>query len=118
MKKIFAIMAFRMLLNSSNIDRKEIMKKFNGIDNLSPTGTALQMLNRLPLADVPYHSVIGNRKSGGIPGGSDGVVPYSSSHLDKAKSEIVVKSGHSVQQNPLAIREIKRILKVHLHEKK
>ena len=64
---------------------------------------------------IPYHSVIGNKDKAGVPGGSDGVVPYSSSHLNGAASEIVVKSRHSVQQNPLAIQEIKRILKEHLN---
>lgn len=107
----------KQLINLRDNDRQMIIKRFNGIDNLSPDGTALRMLNRLPVADIPFHSVIGNNKAGGIPGGSDGVVPYSSSHLDKAKSEVVVKSGHSVQQNPLAIQEIKRILKLHLQEK-
>ena len=87
-----------------------MLKHFNGIDNLSPTGPALRLLNLMPMsANVPYHSVIGNEKQRGVPGGSDGVVPYASSHLDGARSEIVVKSGHSVQQNPLAILEIKRI---------
>ncbi|MBE6355717.1 MAG: hypothetical protein E7058_01230 [Lentisphaerae bacterium] len=93
------------------------VNRFNGIDNLSPDGTALKLLNTLPISEkIPYHSVIGNEKQRGVPGGSDGVVSYSSSHLDGAKSEIVVKSGHSVQQNPLAIQEIKRILKRHLIE--
>ena len=65
---------------------------------------------------MPYHSVIGNRKEAGIPGGSDGSVPYASSHLDGAVSELVVKSDHSAQQNPLAIREIRRILLEHLRQ--
>ena len=54
--------------------------------------------------------------SGGIPGGSDGVVPYSSSHLDNVESELVVRSGHSAQQFPLAIQEIRRILLEHLRQ--
>ena len=108
---------FKQLMNLPEGSRQKMLEHFNGIDNLSPTGTALKMLNRLPIADIPYHSVIGNNEKGGIPGGSDGVVPYSSSHLDRAKSEIVVKSDHSVQQNPLAIQEIKRILKLHLQQK-
>lgn len=104
--------------DSDTLNREKMMERFNGIDNLSPSGPALQLLNRLPMADIPCHSVIGNRKNGGVPGGSDGVVPYASSHLDHAKSEVVVQSGHSVQQNPLAIQEIKRILKLHLQQKK
>ena len=113
----FNLHLFKQLINSPDINREKIMKRFNGIDNLSPSGSALKMLNRLPMATIPCHSIIGNKKAGGIPGGSDGVVSYSSSHLDNAKSEVVVKSGHSVQQNPLAIQEIKRILKLHLQQK-
>lgn len=102
------------LIDISDQERKELVGKFNGIDNLSPDGNALKLLNTMPMANIPYHSVIGNKYKSGVPGGSDGVVPYSSSHLNGAKSEIVVHSGHSVQQNPLAIQEIKRILKEHL----
>ena len=105
----------RSMINISDKQKSNMLKHFNGIDNLSPTGPALRLLNLMPMsANVPYHSVIGNEKQRGVPGGSDGVVPYASSHLDGARSEIVVKSGHSVQQNPLAILEIKRILKEHL----
>ena len=88
-----------------------------GIDNLDPNNRTLQLLETIPFRPgVPYHSVIGNRKEAGIPGGSDGIVPYSSSHLDGAVSELVVKSDHSAQQNPLAIREIRRILLEHLRQ--
>ncbi len=86
-----------------------------GIENLAPDDRSLLALAQIPLsATVPYHSIIGNQKEAGVPGGSDGIVPYESSHLDGAKSELVVKSGHSAQQNPLAIQEIRRILIEHL----
>lgn len=86
-----------------------------GVDNLNPDDTMLKFLGKLKISEnVPYHSIIGNRNAQGIPGGSDGVVPYSSSHLDGAVSELVVKSGHSVQQNSLAIQEIRRILLLHI----
>ena len=88
-----------------------------GIDNLDPRDQTLRLLETIPFRpDVPYHSVIGNRKQAGIPGGSDGIVPYASSHLDGAASELVVQSDHSAQQNPLAIREIRRILLEHLRQ--
>ena len=86
-----------------------------GIDNLAPDNIALQALSHVPFTgDVPYHSIIGNRKQAGAPDGTDGIVPYTSSHLDGATSELVVKSGHSVQQNPLGIQEVRRILLEHL----
>ena len=88
-----------------------------GIDNLAPDDMMLRKLRELPFdSGVPYHSLIGNTAGNGIPGGSDDIVPYSSSHLDGAASEIVVQSGHSVQQNPLAIQELRRILLEHLRQ--
>ena len=72
------------------------------------------MSTQLPTAaGVPYHSIIGNKKTSGVAGGSDGVVPYRSSHLEGAQSELIVKHGHNVQQHPLAIEEVRRILLLH-----
>jgi hypothetical protein len=63
---------------------------------------------------VPYHSIIGDRGKGDTPDSSDGVVPYSSSHLDGAESELIVPTGHGAYESPLAIEEIRRILHKHL----
>ena len=41
---------------------------------------------------------------------NDGLVPYRSAHLAGALSEKVIVSGHSVQETPAAILEIRRIL--------
>jgi hypothetical protein len=46
---------------------------------------------------VTYHSIIGC-KDPSPPGCSDGMVPHASAHLDGAASELLVRSGHSVQQ--------------------
>ena len=54
--------------------------------------------------------IIGDRGFGGGPRSSDGVVPYSSSHLAGAESEKIVPAGHSVFSNESAVLEIKRIL--------
>jgi len=88
-----------------------------GIDGLDPDNRVLQILTELPFRPgVPCHSIIGNEAAADVPGGSDGVVPYSSSHLDNVESELIVRSGHSVQQNPAAIREVRRILRLHLQK--
>ena len=88
-----------------------------GVDNLNPDNAALKMLNLLPMSKgIKYHSVIGDVNKAGAPGGGDGVVPYSSSHLDGVESEMIVKSGHSAQKEPLAIQEIRRILLEHLSQ--
>lgn len=90
---------------------------YTGIDNLDPDNLFIQLLSGSPFASgVPVHSIIGNRDAAGVPGGTDGIVPYSSAHLDGVESELVVKSGHSVQRHPAAIRELLRILRVHLAE--
>ncbi len=86
-----------------------------GIDNLDPKDRTLQLLDRIPFEKgVPFNSIIGNEKRAGAPGGSDGIVPYASSHLDGAESELVVHATHSAHQNPLAIQEIRRILLLNL----
>ena len=102
---------FRQIMHSLGVKNAS----FTGIDNLDPDNVGLRFINKLPLCSkVPYHSIIGNNKEPGIPGGTDGIVPYHSSHLDGAESELIVKSGHSVQKNPLAIQELRRILLLHL----
>jgi len=89
-----------------------------GLDGLDPNNRILQAVNEIPLkADVPCHSIIGSQKKD-TPGGSDGVVEYSISHLDEVRSELVVQSGHSVQVHPVAIYEVRRILLEHLKEEK
>jgi hypothetical protein len=64
---------------------------------------------------VRFHSIIGN-DTPDVPKAesSDGIVPYASAHLDGAMSELVIRSPHSVQENPLAILEIRRILREQL----
>lgn len=95
-------------------DSVNIIKIQSGIGNLNPKDPVLLSLDQLSCSDsIPFHSVIGN-ENGSFPGGSDGVVPYASAHKQGAESELVVKYGHSVQENPLAIREVRRILILHL----
>ncbi len=61
---------------------------------------------------VRCHSIIGNRGDGRSVGSSDGVVPYSSSHLDSAVSEVMVPAGHSgTLRRPETATELRRILR-------
>lgn len=41
---------------------------------------------------------------------SDGIVPYTSAHLEGAASETVINGGHSIQGNPQTILTLRRIL--------
>jgi hypothetical protein len=58
-------------------------------------------------------SIIAVAGNGPVEGSDDGVVKYSSSHLNGVDSDYVVRSGHSVQSNLYAIEEVPRILLLH-----
>ena len=81
------------------------------VDNMSPNHPFIRTLADLSIAPgVRYHSIIAVKGDGDPKEGNDGVVTYSSAHLEGAKSEYVVRSPHSVQGHPLAIEEVRRIL--------
>jgi hypothetical protein len=48
---------------------------------------------------------------GPVTQGNDGVVQYSSAHIEPVESELVVRSGHSAAGNPHTIEEVRRILR-------
>lgn len=87
--------------------------KISSIRTLSGKSPALMALSTLP-PRVPFHSIIGQKKDGPKEEGSDGVVFYSSSHLDGAESELIVKHGHGSFRSDAAVAEIKRILWLHV----
>ena len=87
----------------------------NSVDTLEPNDRFVQAVDKLPIAPgIPYNSIMGDRGRGDTPKSSDGIVPYWSSHLDGAQSELIVNSGHDAEYNPQAIREVERILKLNL----
>jgi len=87
----------------------------NSVDTLEPNDRFVRAVNKLPItAGIPYHSIMGDRGHGDTPNSSDGIVPYWSSHLDGAQSELIVPSNHGAQYNPIAIREVERILRLNL----
>ncbi len=91
----------------------------NSVDTLAPNNRFVKAIQTIPVTPgVPYHVICGDRGKGGNhdhtpPVQSDGVVPYWSSHMEGAQSELVVPSSHSAHQNLQAIGEVKRILKLH-----
>lgn len=90
------------------------MNKQSSIRALSPSNPVVQALAKIEVdPSIPFHSIIGDRGRGDGVNGSDGVVRYTSSHLEGAVSELIVPSNHTAQAHPLAVAEIKRIL--HLH---
>ena len=87
----------------------------NSIDNLSDTDPFIKASSTLPISpNVRYHTIVGVYKAKGpLSDSDDGVVPYTSSHLDGAESELAVPSWHDVQETPQAIIELRRILRLH-----
>ncbi len=95
----------------------------NGIPS-SLNGMATNNPLMLTLANIPVapgikcHSIIAIQGKDQPPKGTDGVVQYTSAHVDYAESEFIVRSGHSCQGNPLTIEEVRRILLANLGETK
>jgi len=83
----------------------------NSVDTLAPTNRFVMAINKIPITPgIPYHTIMGDRGRGDAPNSSDGIVPYWSSHMEGAKSELIVPSAHGAHQNPQAIQEVRRIL--------
>nr|WP_246089118.1 alpha/beta fold hydrolase [Paraburkholderia guartelaensis] len=105
-----------MLQSATNADSNQRVGKTimvpNSIEQLRETDPIIQSISRLPISPtVCFHSIIARRReTGPLEDSDDGVVPYRSAHLDGALSEKVIVSGHSVQETPEAIFEIRRIL--------
>jgi pimeloyl-ACP methyl ester carboxylesterase len=97
-----------------------LRRRRSSIANLSDRDDYLRATADLNAAPgVAYHSIIGRRDSTEpLAASTDGVVPYTSAHLDGAASELVVMSRHSVYDSPEAIAEVCRILAENLHDER
>jgi len=87
----------------------------SAVDNMSPRHHFIKALQEIPLAPaVRAHSIIAVAGEGPVEQGDDGVVQYSSAHIDGVESEVVVRSEHSTQGRPETIEEVRRILRLHV----
>jgi pimeloyl-ACP methyl ester carboxylesterase len=86
------------------------------LDSMSPSNPILLTLADTPLAPgVKGHSIVAVQGEGDYDKGKDGLVRYSSAHVDYVESELVVRGPHSCQNMPPAIEEVRRILHEHLN---
>jgi len=87
---------------------------------MSPKNPTLLAVADIPVApQIKAHSIIpvlgkGDPKAGG----RDGVVAYSSAHVDHVESEFIVRSPHACLNDPATIEEVRRILYEHLDQLK
>ncbi len=88
----------------------------SSLDGMSPRNPWLLTLADIPpVPGVTAHSIIPIKGDDRPPEGGDGVVKYTSAHVPYAASELVVRSGHSCQDKPTTIEEVRRILLEHLN---
>jgi len=89
------------------------------LDGMNPDNKGLLALAELPVAPgIQAHSIIPINGDATPPDGDDGVVKYTSAHIDYAVSEFIVRDEHSCQSNALVIEEVRRILLEHLNQVK
>ncbi len=87
----------------------------SAVDNMSPRHHFIQALQEIPVApSVTVNSIVAVEGDGPVEEADDGVVKYSSAHIEPVESELVVKSNHSTQGNPHTIEEVRRILRLHV----
>ncbi len=109
------------MLSKPRADGQQLTRTPNSIDTLDPNNRFILTIEKIPpVKSIPFHSIIADRGRGGNldhtpPMSTDGIVPYWSSHLDGAQSELIVPSDHWSNRSPEGIAEIRRILLQNLH---
>lgn len=104
-------------LGVSEVQAQQVIAT-TSLDTMSPDNPMIQTLAEIPAAQgIKAHSIVAIDGDEMPPEGDDGVVKYTSAHVEYVESELLVRSGHSCQGHPLVIEEIRRILLAHLAEK-
>ncbi|WP_180075781.1 triacylglycerol lipase [Acinetobacter sp. YH12106] len=106
------------------IGLKEFIKELghdliqNGPSDLSENSKFNVLTKNIqPYTGFKFHSIIGNTVDTTEPQlMSDGIVSYESAYLQGAVSSKVIKGGHSIQETPEAVLELRRILRLHLSD--
>lgn len=97
-----------------NLDAAKSPFMPTAVDNMSPLHPFIKGLQQIPIAEsIHAHSIIAVDGPGPKEEGDDGVVEYTSAHIDGVESELVVDSPHSCQGNPRTMEEVRRILRLH-----
>jgi pimeloyl-ACP methyl ester carboxylesterase len=111
------VVAEVLLQNQDRMLLRSMARLPTSIDNMTPGNPFIRSLSALQVAPgIHAHSIIAVQGDGPPERDGDGVVRYKSAHLDGVDSELVVRSGHSAQDHPATIEEIRRILLLHADE--
>src|SRR5690606_3000923 len=109
-------------IQNQDLDVKDLLTQIdhgliqNGPSDLSHQSKFMELTKNInPRKGLAFHSIMGNiTDSDDLNIITDDVVPYKSAHLNGAVSEKIIKGGHSIQETPEAILELRRILRLHL----
>jgi hypothetical protein len=92
-------------------------RMLTSVDQMNPRNRSLRTLAEIPIAPgVAANSIIAVKGSGPVEESGDGVVNYTSAHIDGVESELVVDSAHSLQDRPETVEEVRRILLYHARD--
>ena len=95
----------RQMAHDALTDEDKGKRKISdSVQALQPESRFIKGLDQIDVSsNVTYHTIVGDKGQGDTPDSSDGFVPYWSSHLDGAASEIIVPSEHSTHHLPEGI---------------
>lgn len=91
----------------------------NGADQLSDRSAFVELTADINIKDgVRYHTIVGDHQGLASNDGSavrtgdlsDGIVPYTSSHLENSNSETIITGRHNIHENPKTILQLRKIL--------
>ena len=105
--------------NSEAVTTRALKNDFpRSTDNMDPDSPFIKTYSSIPIApEILSHSIIAVKNTEDPKEDwNDGVVSFSSAHIDGVASEFIVHSGHSAQEAPQAIEEVRRILLENLKE--
>lgn len=101
----------QMQPNGAKIDLSKAVPTTDNIDNTTPLDADIAMvdedIDNSAVSAVIVNEQISQALTERL---SDGIVPYTSAHLDGAASETVISGGHSIQANPQTILTLRQIL--------
>jgi triacylglycerol esterase/lipase EstA (alpha/beta hydrolase family) len=103
----------RAMVELVQLDGDDAVKEIShtSIDGMRSDNPFLMTLADSPIDErVTAYSIIPVKGDGPLEEENDGVVEYTSAHIDGVASELVVHSGHSTQSEPATIEEVRRIL--------
>jgi hypothetical protein len=102
-----------LVRNRAALSTKAHSQPYASLDSLIPDAPVISAIKDMPMRPgVRLHSILGDRaRRGPLNRSSDGVVPYASSHLPQAESEVIVPASHTgTLKRRETIAELVRIL--------